>query len=64
MRRLLFLGKNLHLVLGRNCSDSEFGCMVDGRENVAAVENRAPGIRLVLGVWTSMCMESEWVYKI
>lgn len=64
MRRLLFLGKNLHLVLGRNCSDSEFGCMVDGRENVAAVENRAPGIRLVLGVWTSMCVESEWVYKI
>jgi len=38
--------------------------MVDGRENVAAVENRAPGIRLVLGVWTSMCVESEWVYKI
>ena len=50
MRRLLFLGKNLHLVLGRNCSDSEFGCIMDDRENVAAVESYASGIRLVLGV--------------
>ena len=47
MRRLLFLGKNLHLVLGRNCSDSDFRCMVDSRENVTAVESCASGIRRV-----------------
>jgi hypothetical protein len=44
MRLLLFFGKNLHFVLGRNGSDSEYRWMVDGRKNSVAAESGASGI--------------------